>query len=575
VGSAWHAEPEAAEAAGIWGQTFSGQVGPDGILRAKFPSRTREDVGTIGLARRPWSRPYRDGFVLSASAAPAAAILRRPFGGFRLALGVRSSGPWALAWAARGPIGPDRIGADARTDPRMDRDRTELRRTASGWELRRRGPDGGGRTLAEGPRLATPGWKEAFEIERRGSRVAIRIDGNELGRIEAGDAGPGRLELWAEPGSIVAVDRFEVAGGEGMDAPSAGGGGPPGAAPAREMWLSTEALAGAGADPADWRPAGGPAFVTGAGHESARPSALAKWNYRGRRFRLLAPRGPRYGKAAVAVDGAPAIEVDLRAPAEESSGPVLERDLPEGLHSVSLQAVEGAIPCDVLEVIVPGPPPPPARTPFHLLYEPIDDPAARALIDAAIAFGASRLGGPAAPVRTVHLRRSQPLDPAAALRRGFQLTEVVDATRGEYAIYLSARPGEAAFAGQLAHEAFHLFEPRARDVYVEGLNGVLAEEFLRSRGLDWESWLRHFRAGKEPLFAGAYFLMREVADVVGPEALGTLLRVAVPSPADAGRREIDIDRWLDSLDPERRFEALESIRKAEGPDLAFHRPQAR
>src|SRR5262249_38517006 len=65
-GSVWHAEPEPAEVYGLWGQTISGQVGPEGILRACYFCKDGADRGTVSLARRPWNTPYRDGFVLSA-----------------------------------------------------------------------------------------------------------------------------------------------------------------------------------------------------------------------------------------------------------------------------------------------------------------------------------------------------------------------------------------------------------------------------------------------------------------------------------------------------------------------------
>ena len=52
-GSVWHADPAPNEAAGIWGQTFSGFV-HEGRLLAMFPSKTSDDCGTINLAERRW-----------------------------------------------------------------------------------------------------------------------------------------------------------------------------------------------------------------------------------------------------------------------------------------------------------------------------------------------------------------------------------------------------------------------------------------------------------------------------------------------------------------------------------------
>jgi len=232
---------------------------------------------------------------------------------------------------------------------------------------------------------------------------------------------------------------------------------------------------------------------------------------------------------------------------------------------------------------LPGSPSKPIRSDWHLRYESLEGEAARSLLDAAIALGRKRLGEPAIPIRTVHLRRSVPLEEGAGVRKGFQLTEIADSEKGVFAIYLSARPGDAAFAGQVAHEGFHLFNARLRDVYVEGLNGVLAEELLRERGLDWGIWEKHFRDGREPLYGGSFFLVRELVREVGAEGMMALLRFAVDSPADPAWMEIDIDRWLASLGPSlaararaviaRRYDGLEAVRRRDAREMSFRRPR--
>jgi hypothetical protein len=229
--------------------------------------------------------------------------------------------------------------------------------------------------------------------------------------------------------------------------------------------------------------------------------------------------------------------------------------------------------------------PPPIHSDWYLRYEPIQDPQARSLLEQAMAFARKKLGEPAIPVRLVHLRQSKPLDGRVQIRSGFQLTEITDSEAGIFTIYLSARPGEQAFEGQLAHEAFHLQNAKLRDVYVEGLNGLLAEEFLGEIGRSFEPWLRHFQAGKDPLYGAGYFLVRDLAEAAGRDQLRTLLRFAVQAPGHPDHMEIDIDRWLASLDRtaaeraraviERRYQEIEAIRKKEQPELAFRRPAKR
>jgi len=237
-------------------------------------------------------------------------------------------------------------------------------------------------------------------------------------------------------------------------------------------------------------------------------------------------------------------------------------------------------------VAADAPPESPETSKNHLLYEPIESPEARKLLDQAVAFARKRLGSPAIPVRAVHLRRSTPREGEGGaqkpLRRGFRLTEIVDARDGVFAIYLSARPGEAAFEGQLAHEAFHLQNARLRDAYVEGFNSLLAEEFLGELGRPWDHWRRHFESGKEPLYGATYSLLKELAQAAGRETVDRILRFAVTSDKGPDRMEIDIDRWLDSLGPEararaaaaiaRRHDEIDAVRRREQPELAFRRP---
>ena len=227
--------------------------------------------------------------------------------------------------------------------------------------------------------------------------------------------------------------------------------------------------------------------------------------------------------------------------------------------------------------------PRPIRSDRFRLYQPLEGRDARALLERAQAFGRRSLGDPALPVRQVHLRRSVPLADSPDLPRDFQLTEIADSSGGVFTIYLSALPSQPAFAGQLAHEALHLRNARLRDAYVEGLCCLLAEEFLKEEGLPWEPWERHFAAGKDPLYAAAYYLACELAQEIGREPLLRILKFAVERDSDFPWMEVDIDRWLDSLDPPsrararaviaRRYQVLDLLRRKEQPGLTFRLPR--
>jgi hypothetical protein len=328
-GSVWHDMPVPHEKKGIWGQTFSGQVGPDNILRVMFPSKNAEDIGTINLAHRPWDRPYKDGFVLSAPNKPSVAILRQCYRDFQVQALVRANGGWSFAFACRNPLGPDRVHADACLDPVMRTQRMELKFQEKDWSL----CDGLG-VLKQG--ALPPGGSPVMrlEIKREGRQVRALFNGALLFSETVPDRA-GRLELLAEAGTILFADEFHVAG-EVLET--------------SEFWLATEARAGCADITNDWRPVTDTGFRYGAGYFSKVAGARAKWNYEGRGFRIWAPVGPEYGTAQLKVDAGAPVELSFRADKGRKSGVVLSCELPAGYHSVIITVSTGEVPLDVLEV---------------------------------------------------------------------------------------------------------------------------------------------------------------------------------------------------------------------------------
>jgi hypothetical protein len=340
LGSTWHDEPVETEADGIWGQTFSGQVSRDGRLRVMFPSRTRSNLGTINIASRPWDDPFRNGFVLSAPAADAHAILRRRFHDFVLRLAMHpapagGTGTTAadVCWDCRGPIGTSGLLADVTPSPLMQRSRTVLAVAGEVWSLRTIDDHGGENAIAEGALLPTSDLN--LEIHRHGSNVRIAIADRTLWTGQIAPQ-PGRIELCSRAGTILRVSRFELSD--------------PGAA-GSEFHLAGEAVAGA-SEAGNWTEVQDARFRFGAGYETT--IGRAKWNYVGAGFRLHGPRGPQYGACKVVVDGQMAVaRLDLHATQIEPSNLILEMSLPTGLHCVALLPISGSIPCDCLEVTQP------------------------------------------------------------------------------------------------------------------------------------------------------------------------------------------------------------------------------
>ena len=195
------------------------------------------------------------------------------------------------------------------------------------------------------------------------------------------------------------------------------------------------------------------------------------------------------------------------------------------------------------------------ENPIHQWYVELDGPGVRIFLDQALQAAVEMLGEPVIPVRQVHLHLSQTIRSAPEdLKQGFQLTDLVDAERGEFCIYLRWRPGQTWFFGQLAHEVPHLLNASLYDCYVEGLSTVFSERCLKQCGResDWQVWERHFRSGQDAFHGQTYFMMSQIMPLVSGDALRAFLKYAVARAQDAPNvggellQQIDFNRWLDA-----------------------------
>lgn len=148
-GSLWHSEDVEHEAYGLWGQTLSGTVGPDGTFWALFHSRDASGMGTANLARRAWNRPLRDrGFVLSGHQGPSVTLLRRTPRRWSLETDFDLRGSASLLWDYHGLLGPSAPRSDATLHARTGTRYRGVRWSSNRWEVVR--VDAGGRAQVLG-----------------------------------------------------------------------------------------------------------------------------------------------------------------------------------------------------------------------------------------------------------------------------------------------------------------------------------------------------------------------------------------------------------------------------------------
>lgn len=331
-GSVWHAENVPHEADGIWGQTFSGWVDTNGVLRVMFPSRTANGVGTINIASRPWAQPFRErGFRLSGHHEPSLTCVRKSFSEFRLDAEMQFSGTARIFWNYQAPLGPNQPTSDSWLHPLSVTRHQAVEFSPAGWRIIEVDAAGQTTMLASGMEHS-----EKITLKRRANGTTTLALGDKPVWKGTMNAGCGAIGLLAGTNSYLAVEHFKITGK---------------AAPGELSYLHTEGWLGAGENAANWVEGKDARYRFGIGAVRRDGGGRVKWNFPGSGFTLWSPKGPDYGAVEVRLDGKVVAVVDLHAGHVQPSQPVFSKSgLTDTFHAVALQPRSGRLVVDSLEV---------------------------------------------------------------------------------------------------------------------------------------------------------------------------------------------------------------------------------
>jgi hypothetical protein len=341
-GSVWHAEDAENEAAGLWGQTFTGFVDANNQFQVMFPSLDASGLGTINLASRRWDKPYTEaGFHMSGHAGPAISHLRRFYADFSLETQLELRGALTIFWGFQGPVGVSPKNAHT-LYPFSANPPFGLRLEGDQWIVLAPDKDGKSSVVATGRVAESRRRTVVIERSKEGA-TEVRLDENTVWKGQL-PSPKGAIGLLVGKDSHLQVRTFSIR-----------------ATPQRGVFSSlyTEGLLSAGEHTdkgswTDWQEMESPRFRYGVGAVARTPeTGRAKWNFAGTGFAVWAPKGPMYGKVAVMVDGKAVGTLDLYDPVDRNSGPVFEMDkLQEGLHAVVLHGNTGRLVVDSIDIHV-------------------------------------------------------------------------------------------------------------------------------------------------------------------------------------------------------------------------------
>ena len=337
-GSLWHAEAVPHEAWGIWGQTFTGFVDNDGTFNVMFPSKNGADVGTINLARRSWNKPYKNGFVISASEGHSLSLYQRKLSTFKVEAQMRSNGPKSLIWNHHAALGTDRVWHAGGVPHAITlAGHTIFSLNPGGWSIRQIASDGAAKELAKGDSAKSRGLTaDDVAIQQSADTLSIRVNGQP---VWSGPVAPqaGCIGVFAQKGSVTYVDKFVVS---------------PEGEPCSTFLLATDGITGAGFGDKGWTKETHGNYKFGFGYYSTQEQQTAKWNYVGKGFALWSPSSPHGGVCEIWLDGKKLGEVNQHTDAPQASARrFTKEDVPFGFHAVTIVRKSGAIICDSLETL--------------------------------------------------------------------------------------------------------------------------------------------------------------------------------------------------------------------------------
>jgi uncharacterized protein len=335
-GSLWHSIHAENEHEGIWGQTYSGFVNRENVLKVMYPSRDKQNRGTINLAQTDWGKPQRDtGFVFSGHGSPSFTSIAGFYNQPEISASFSYYGTIAVFWNYQAPAGPDHPNADAELHPLMFTSNSRLELDDEEWLLLEASPDGQTDTIARGLLDKLP--DKYLTIRHINQQIIISINHKIAWQGIVKSSNCGKCGLFAMKNSGVEMHSFVVNGI---------------VRPGYTNWLYTEGLVNSGSNLKDWEIIENKGIYTyGSGAVSRIDTARAKWSFTGSGFDLYCPKMPDLGKAEILLNGKVVGNIDLHAESQVKSAVVFSmRSLGELKNAIVIKGKNGKIALDCLRV---------------------------------------------------------------------------------------------------------------------------------------------------------------------------------------------------------------------------------
>lgn len=334
AGSAWHSTNSETEYAGIWGQTITGFVDNSDSIYVMFPSKNKQDFGTINLAKASWSKLFRrKGFSLSASEGASFSYINKGINLDNLSMDFELAGTMHLVWDFHGPLDIENMWGKFSLDrPECSYNEIEISQTS--WKTKQH--DRGQTQPLDSGKFQLVSGINQLQIRYRNGLYSLFINDQKCGEIGL-TADPGFIGILLDPRSNLFTSRFDVTGKLTKE---------------KIIYGCNEALLNSGNLNNDWEFMLDSGFMYGHGAISKESSGFAKWNFYGSGVELYLPKGPDFGSVTIYIDGIQTESINLKNEQFRNSSVVFKsKALQKGTHAIYIESKDGRLPLDCIEVI--------------------------------------------------------------------------------------------------------------------------------------------------------------------------------------------------------------------------------
>ncbi len=334
AGAFWHSTSAANEYAGIWGQTITGFVDDTDTIVMMYPSKNKQNYGTINLAKASWNNLFsKSGFHLSACESGSFTWIKKGIDVNTISMDFDLTGTMHLVWDFHKPI-EIRDGWGKHSFDQDEGDYKDLEISLNHWKisyinrLNTQVVDSG-----KVENMNSTG--NNLELKKENGVITLFFNHRKYWAGSLAGA-PGVTGIILDPHSTLKVNSFNVEGKQ---------------IPGKLFYGSYEALLNSGNQDKDWEFRKEPMFRLIHGAVSKRDSSFAKWNFEGKGFELWLPKGPEFGTVALSIDGRLTETLDLKTAQPENSSVLFKSGVLEnGPHAVYITSSDGKLPVDCIEV---------------------------------------------------------------------------------------------------------------------------------------------------------------------------------------------------------------------------------